>query len=410
MPPKTNLSPAALETLAIVAYTQPTTKGDIEGIRGVSADSVIATLVDRRFLTESGRKDVPGRPILYKTTAEFLEAFGLRSLEELPPVDVDGTSPVELALALPIQTVLAPHEGETAVEATSGRRGRGPSGRSGSTEPHRDAGRDDRRARNGATTITRLAGSPPASPSNDLAPDDVWAQIDKNCQRVALMHELIQPGEQFSPHRRPKRGDREAQGRPRRRQVRVLAQGADRLGQDRGDAARRGRHDPRDRRLHLHPRAHARLDPPACHVLQRTARRHGHRRRPDPRRRFAGRTPHRRSRHRERRDPRRRRLGDDAHDRPPLGDPRQERPADRRRRQRVRRARALAIAARPRLPDAVRDRHARRAAAVPRPHRRDGQRRRDEGHAVRRAADEDPQGRRRVGRTAGGATHARRTR
>ncbi|MDP9106203.1 MAG: SMC-Scp complex subunit ScpB [Candidatus Eremiobacteraeota bacterium] len=118
MPPKTNLSPAALETLAIVAYTQPTTKGDIEGIRGVSADSVIATLVDRRFLTESGRKDVPGRPILYKTTPEFLEAFGLRSLEELPPVDVDGTSPVELALALPIPTILAPHEGETAVEAT----------------------------------------------------------------------------------------------------------------------------------------------------------------------------------------------------------------------------------------------------------------------------------------------------
>jgi segregation and condensation protein B len=118
MPPKTNLSPAALETLAIVAYTQPATKGDVEGIRGVSADSVIATLLDRRFLTESGRKDVPGRPILYKTTPEFLEAFGLRSLEELPPVDVDGTSPVELALALPIPTILAPHEGETAVEAT----------------------------------------------------------------------------------------------------------------------------------------------------------------------------------------------------------------------------------------------------------------------------------------------------
>ncbi len=118
MPPKTNLSPAALETLAIVAYTQPTTKGDIEGIRGVSADSVIATLVDRRFLTESGRKDVPGRPILYKTTPDFLEVFGLRSLEELPPVDVDGTTPVELALALPIPTILAPHEGESAVEAT----------------------------------------------------------------------------------------------------------------------------------------------------------------------------------------------------------------------------------------------------------------------------------------------------
>jgi segregation and condensation protein B len=104
MPPKTNLSPAALETLAICAYMQPVTKGEIEDIRGVSADSVVATLVDRRFLTESGRKDVPGRPMLYKTTPEFLEAFGLRSLEELPPVDVDGTAPVELALALPIPT------------------------------------------------------------------------------------------------------------------------------------------------------------------------------------------------------------------------------------------------------------------------------------------------------------------
>jgi segregation and condensation protein B len=105
MPPKTNLSPAALETLAIAAYMQPVTKGEIEGIRGVSADSVIATLVDRRFLTESGRKEVPGRPILYKTTPEFLEAFGLRSLEELPPIDVDAAAPIELAL--PIRTVAA---------------------------------------------------------------------------------------------------------------------------------------------------------------------------------------------------------------------------------------------------------------------------------------------------------------
>lgn len=101
LPPKTNLSPAALETIAIVAYMQPVTKGEIEGIRGVSADSVIATLVDRRFLVESGRKDVPGRPMLYKTTDEFLEAFGLRNLEELPPIDLDGTAPIELALPIP---------------------------------------------------------------------------------------------------------------------------------------------------------------------------------------------------------------------------------------------------------------------------------------------------------------------
>jgi segregation and condensation protein B len=108
LPPKTNLSPAALETLAIAAYMQPVTKGEIEGIRGVSADSVIATLLDRRFLTESGRKDVPGRPMLYKTTAEFLEAFGLRSLDELPPVDFEAGSAVELAL--PIATVPLPSQ------------------------------------------------------------------------------------------------------------------------------------------------------------------------------------------------------------------------------------------------------------------------------------------------------------
>jgi len=110
LPPKTNLSPAALETLAIAAYLQPVTKGDIEGIRGVSADSVIATLLDRRFLTESGRKEVPGRPIVYKTTDEFLEAFGLRSLDELPPVDVDAASPVELALPIALEETSATAE------------------------------------------------------------------------------------------------------------------------------------------------------------------------------------------------------------------------------------------------------------------------------------------------------------
>jgi segregation and condensation protein B len=120
MPPKTNLSPAALETLAIAAYMQPVTKGDIENIRGVSADSVIATLVDRRFLMESGRKDVAGRPILYKTTPEFLETFGLRSLDELPPIDIESGVQVELALPIPTSIVvddtLAEDEGEPAAD------------------------------------------------------------------------------------------------------------------------------------------------------------------------------------------------------------------------------------------------------------------------------------------------------
>lgn len=100
LPPKTSLSPAAMETLAIVAYQErdegPVTKADIEAIRGVSADSVVATLLDRRFIEESGRKDVVGRPILYRTTAEFLEAFGLRTLEDLPPIDLSEVANAEL--------------------------------------------------------------------------------------------------------------------------------------------------------------------------------------------------------------------------------------------------------------------------------------------------------------------------
>lgn len=119
MPPKTNLSAAALETLAIVAYMQPVTKGEVEGIRGVSADSVIATLVDRRFLTDAGKRDTPGRPTLYKTTPEFLEAFGLRSLDELPPVDVDGALPLELALPIPTAAVPATSSGEASTEAAA---------------------------------------------------------------------------------------------------------------------------------------------------------------------------------------------------------------------------------------------------------------------------------------------------
>jgi segregation and condensation protein B len=104
LPPKTTLSPAALESLAIVAYNEhlegmPTTKAEIEAIRGVSADSVVQTLLERGFIAESGRKEVPGRPILYRTTPEFLEAFGLLSLDDLPKVDI-GSQPLELSLPI----------------------------------------------------------------------------------------------------------------------------------------------------------------------------------------------------------------------------------------------------------------------------------------------------------------------
>ncbi len=83
------LSPASLETLAIVAYRQPVAKSAIERIRGVDSDYTIRTLLHRRLVVELGRSDAPGRPFLYGTGFEFLERFGLTSLEELPPLDVD---------------------------------------------------------------------------------------------------------------------------------------------------------------------------------------------------------------------------------------------------------------------------------------------------------------------------------
>jgi segregation and condensation protein B len=83
------LSPASLETLAIVAYRQPVTKSAIERIRGVDSDYTIRSLLHRRLVVELGRSDAPGRPFLYGTGFEFLERFGLTSLEELPVLDVE---------------------------------------------------------------------------------------------------------------------------------------------------------------------------------------------------------------------------------------------------------------------------------------------------------------------------------
>lgn len=83
------LSPASLETLAIVAYRQPVTKAAVERIRGVDSDYTIRSLVHRRLVVELGRADAPGRPFLYGTGFEFLERFGLTSLDELPPLDGD---------------------------------------------------------------------------------------------------------------------------------------------------------------------------------------------------------------------------------------------------------------------------------------------------------------------------------
>lgn len=81
------LSPAALETLAIIAYREPITRAQIEAIRGVNSDGVLGTLLARGLITESGRLDTVGHPILYSTTFQFLQQFGLHSTQELPPIE-----------------------------------------------------------------------------------------------------------------------------------------------------------------------------------------------------------------------------------------------------------------------------------------------------------------------------------
>ena len=84
------LSPAALEALAVVAYRQPCTRGDVERVRGVDSDYVIRSLLHRRLIVEVGRRDTPGRPVLLGTNFTFLERFGLTSIEDLPPLSSDA--------------------------------------------------------------------------------------------------------------------------------------------------------------------------------------------------------------------------------------------------------------------------------------------------------------------------------
>ena len=85
--PPIRLSLPALETLAVIAYKQPVTVPEINEIRGVDSGGVIGTLLDRKLITTAGRKQVIGRPILYKTTKEFLMRFGLKDVNELPSME-----------------------------------------------------------------------------------------------------------------------------------------------------------------------------------------------------------------------------------------------------------------------------------------------------------------------------------
>lgn len=91
------LSKSAMETLSIIAYSQPITRAEIEQIRGVGVDNMIRLLVDRNLIKEVGRKEVAGRPVLFGTTKEFLKLFRLNSISELPKLDEDEQERFELA-------------------------------------------------------------------------------------------------------------------------------------------------------------------------------------------------------------------------------------------------------------------------------------------------------------------------
>jgi len=88
-PRRRRLSRAILETLAVVAYRQPITMAEIEAVRGVNSDYSVRTLVELNLLEAVGRKETPGRPVIYGTTGDFLHQFNLRALDDLPPIELE---------------------------------------------------------------------------------------------------------------------------------------------------------------------------------------------------------------------------------------------------------------------------------------------------------------------------------
>ncbi len=109
---RTPLSPAALEVLAVVAYNQPVTKSFIEQVRGVDCSGVVTTLVEKGLIEERGRLELPGKPLLYGTTKNFLRCFGINDLSELPPLPKNENAEESTAEQIPLDE-------ETAAE-TSG--------------------------------------------------------------------------------------------------------------------------------------------------------------------------------------------------------------------------------------------------------------------------------------------------
>lgn len=103
---KTPLSSAAFEVLSVIAYNQPVTKSFIEQVRGVDCSGVVTTLIEKELVEERGRLELPGRPLLYGTTKNFLRCFNLSSLDELPELPkVDGVVSPDIAEQIPFENV-----------------------------------------------------------------------------------------------------------------------------------------------------------------------------------------------------------------------------------------------------------------------------------------------------------------
>lgn len=120
----TKLSQPSLDTLSIIAYKQPLTKQEVEEVRGVDCGGVIKTLLDKKIIGPAGRKKVPGRPIMYKTTRKFLEYFGLKDLSDLPTLEdlqeeLSGDSDSSVQAEMDFDGALAEHAGSEIADAQS---------------------------------------------------------------------------------------------------------------------------------------------------------------------------------------------------------------------------------------------------------------------------------------------------
>jgi segregation and condensation protein B len=117
---KQRLSRPALETLAIVAYKQPVSRPEVDAIRGVNSEAVLESLLERRLIRIPGRKDAPGRPYLFETTREFLVAFGLRDLDDLPKVEGELRVPELAAVAEHVEAEAQQDPGPGGADVSAG--------------------------------------------------------------------------------------------------------------------------------------------------------------------------------------------------------------------------------------------------------------------------------------------------